>query len=228
MTTIYTIRHGQANTATPDYDRLTPLGVRQIQTLAHYFIQQEIPVSFVGSGTLLRHRQSASEFIETHKKRGIDLPELVQLPSLNELEDAVWRKIGGKLFFRKLSFVKAVFHWKISLIFTKRNIETNFFNVARMILLHWISTDDDDPHIPSLSDFREHVMSTLRCLPLEEHGHVVLFTSGVPILCFLNHAETKKTQVFDAQFTDLTNASMTSFRYIGGKLHLIRRGEVVF
>ena len=33
MTTIYTIRHGQENTVNTD---LTPLGVRQIQTLANY------------------------------------------------------------------------------------------------------------------------------------------------------------------------------------------------
>lgn len=63
MGELYLIRHGQANsgaTTEEDYDRLSPLGHAQAALLGDWMRAHEDPFDLVLSGTMRRHRETAS------------------------------------------------------------------------------------------------------------------------------------------------------------------------
>ena len=63
MGELYLVRHGQANsgaTTEDDYDRLSDLGHRQAGLLGEWMRAHEDPFDLVLSGTMRRHRETAS------------------------------------------------------------------------------------------------------------------------------------------------------------------------
>lgn len=63
MGELYLIRHGQANsgaTSEEDYDRLSPLGHRQAELLGAWMHDHEGPFDLTLTGTMRRHRETAS------------------------------------------------------------------------------------------------------------------------------------------------------------------------
>ncbi|MDR2189012.1 MAG: histidine phosphatase family protein [Azonexus sp.] len=59
MAEMILVRHGQAAFGSDDYDRLSPLGVRQSIRLGEYFATQSLTFDKVVTGSLLRQRQTA-------------------------------------------------------------------------------------------------------------------------------------------------------------------------
>ena len=59
MSTLYLVRHGQASFGTPDYDRLSPLGVRQVEMLRDHLRELEDPPHAIYAGSLKRQQHTA-------------------------------------------------------------------------------------------------------------------------------------------------------------------------
>mgnify|MGYP003339533863 FL=1 len=59
MSTLYLVRHGQASFGTPDYDRLSETGVRQVELLRQHLQALDDLPHAVYSGSLKRQRHTA-------------------------------------------------------------------------------------------------------------------------------------------------------------------------
>jgi len=63
MAAIYLIRHGQASFGAADYDQLSAKGSAQARKLGEYWQQLTVPDKYY-SGDLLRHSQTAEQFVK--------------------------------------------------------------------------------------------------------------------------------------------------------------------
>lgn len=59
MSILYLMRHGQASFGTPDYDRLSALGIRQVEMLRDHLRELEDPPHAIYSGSLKRQLHTA-------------------------------------------------------------------------------------------------------------------------------------------------------------------------
>ena len=59
MAEAYIVRHGQASFGSANYDKLSPLGVRQSVWLGEYFRAQNIEFGHILTGKLVRHHETA-------------------------------------------------------------------------------------------------------------------------------------------------------------------------
>lgn len=87
MASIYLVRHGQASFGTDDYDRLSDLGHQQAQLLGQYLFTTGVKVDGLYAGSLLRQQQTAEGVMAAFADRGVQLPELVTDPRLNEIDN---------------------------------------------------------------------------------------------------------------------------------------------
>lgn len=60
VSTLHLIRHGQASFGTANYDRLSPLGERQVQLLRDHYARLQQPVHAIYSGVLKRQLSTAN------------------------------------------------------------------------------------------------------------------------------------------------------------------------
>ena len=77
MTTLYLVRHGQASFGKANYDKLSELGKVQSGYLGQYFAERELAFDQLITGSLTRHRETASAI-------GQNLPSL---PAATEIDD---------------------------------------------------------------------------------------------------------------------------------------------
>jgi broad specificity phosphatase PhoE len=86
MSEIYFIRHGQASFGTSDYDRLSPIGIRQARIVADHLTHVGMGFDAIYSGRMKRQRDTASPLIQRYE--GV-LPNNSQpsiLPAFNEYD----------------------------------------------------------------------------------------------------------------------------------------------
>jgi len=84
MSEIYFIRHGQASFGTSDYDRLSPIGIRQARIVADHLAELGMGFDAIYSGRMKRQRDTARPLIQHHKEL---LPERSQLNILEALDE---------------------------------------------------------------------------------------------------------------------------------------------
>lgn len=84
MSKLIFVRHGQASFFSDDYDKLSPRGEDQARALAGYWLDREVTVDAVYTGTLERQKRTAAVLGEAYQEAGEDWPELKVVPALNE------------------------------------------------------------------------------------------------------------------------------------------------
>jgi broad specificity phosphatase PhoE len=84
MNTLTLVRHAQACLFAEDYDRLSPLGERQALALGEYWARSRTAFDRVFSGPARRHLRTAELAGEACRKAGLEWPEPVVLPDLDE------------------------------------------------------------------------------------------------------------------------------------------------
>ncbi len=86
MSRIYLVRHGQASFGAPDYDQLTPTGIRQCEALASHWREIGRDVDLVFAGTLRRQRESAEVFVRATEAAGGLASAVLPLPGVEEYD----------------------------------------------------------------------------------------------------------------------------------------------
>jgi broad specificity phosphatase PhoE len=84
MSTLTLVRHGQASLFAQDYDRLSELGERQAAALGEYWARTRTVFERVYSGPAKRHLRTAELVGEICRQAGLEWPEPVVLPDLDE------------------------------------------------------------------------------------------------------------------------------------------------
>ena len=86
MATLYLVRHGQASFGADDYDQLSDVGHRQSRLLGEYLADRGVRPARVMTGSLRRQRQTWQGMAEGLASRGIDCPDPVIRPGLDEYD----------------------------------------------------------------------------------------------------------------------------------------------
>ncbi len=84
MSMLCVVRHGQASAHAADYDQLSPLGEEQGRVLGEYWADTDRRFDRIYLGPLKRHCQTLDAVMQVFRHRGLDLPDPIPLPELDE------------------------------------------------------------------------------------------------------------------------------------------------
>jgi len=78
------VRHGQASFFGADYDQLSEAGIRQSRALGEHWATHGVRFDVVFVGPRRRHRQTLDGVAAVYRERGLDWPEAIEVPELDE------------------------------------------------------------------------------------------------------------------------------------------------
>ncbi|PKN56775.1 MAG: hypothetical protein CVU56_14420 [Deltaproteobacteria bacterium HGW-Deltaproteobacteria-14] len=188
MATLVLIRHGQAGTYEAEYDQLSALGARQMETLGRYWAARGRPVDRAVVGPLVRQRRSFASFEAGlvagggRVARTDDDPGLAEYQALAMMESVLPRLSAEDPFV--VAEVAAMARSGGDAV--KRHKERLFQHVAR----RWVRGELDVPDVTPFPAFRRDVDGALdRILGAASDGETTLaFTSGGVVAAAMGRA----------------------------------------
>lgn len=216
MSEIYFIRHGQASFGSSDYDRLSPIGMRQAQIIAHHLAGLGIAFDAIYSGRMKRQKDTAHPLIQHYKGRLTDGFYPAVLPAFDEydarallLARATVSRTHDTLTVGDLTWLRQ----------DKKAFQTYFIQTVN----EWIEGRyDGQEGIEPWPSFCDRVRGGVEYL-ISRHGkgcRMVVFTSGGPISVVMQMAlglKHRKTLEISWQ---VMNASLTCIKYNGSGVSL--------
>lgn len=175
------VRHGQAAFLTDDYDRLSPLGKRQLRYLGDYWASTNIQVDRFATGTLKRHRESAKALLEAFHAAGKPLPEVVEVPGLDEFPwDAMLNHASQELT-ATMPELRAL-HGAFLGASAPRDKHRTFQVFMELVTRMWAQDAFQTPAVETFDAFNARVSTALDALMQDQPPgtHVVAITSGGP------------------------------------------------
>ena len=221
MSEIYFIRHGQASFGADNYDRLSPLGVRQAQCLAKHLAKTDKLFDAVYYGEMERQQNTAREFINHYSSKGLAVLAPVVSKAFNEYDSfAVWHALIPEMLADESSIAKDLDKLP--------GDQKAFQRVFAPLMTRWITGKYNAGGIPRWEDFTRRVRRGIEGLA-DRHGsdkRLVVFTSGGPISVAVQIAlglSDKKALEISWQ---LLNASITRIKYNSHGMMLAGFNEV--
>jgi broad specificity phosphatase PhoE len=216
MSEIYLIRHAQASFGSDNYDRLSPLGVRQADLLARFLDRHEVRFDAVYSGALQRQVDTAGPIHALRNSGRAPETELEILPAFNEYDS--------------LALVKARFRRedvkgeaKVRLLADLRKNVRAFQVFFSDTVDQWMAgVFDDEAGVESWGRFCERVQAGLtQVMRQEGRGRrLAMVTSGGPIAVMVQKALGLSDLKTAAISWEIFNASITCLKYSGDRLSL--------
>ena len=178
MSIIYLIRHGQASFGNNNYDKLSPLGLRQSRVLAQFFLDTGFQPDAVYSGPLCRHTSTANELLACYAENGRHVPELEILDGFDEYDIK--------------SIIRAAINDDPSLKDELPRIyssNSSFKKIFETATLRWVAGRFDAHGVQRWEGLKERVANAMKTI-VKIHGksrHIAVFTSGGAISASLAH-----------------------------------------
>lgn len=195
MGTLYLVRHGQASFGADDYDQLSALGVRQSARLGEYFAHKGLRFSAVLTGTLRRHAQTCAAI---RQGAGIDAPEPVPWPGLNEYDSA--------------AVIHAIHPHPLEKPDTPEKYR-HHFRLLRDGLTPWMNGVVSPSGMPAYTDFVAGIASALDHVRRNLDGDVLLVSSGGPIATAVGQVLGTSPETTIELNMRIRNSSVTEFAF---------------
>jgi broad specificity phosphatase PhoE len=202
------IRHGQASFGDDDYDRLSPLGVRQARILARHLLDTAFRPDAVYSGTLARQTATAQEVLSAYRAGGRDLPELELMSGFNEYDT---NAIVTALFPDMVKDDPSLGD-ELTKMYTSK---ASFKRVFEAAMLRWVSGEFGAPGAESWRDLKGRVSGSIRSI-MKRHGRgktIAVFTSGGAIAASLSYVLGIPGDDAMRLNWQIINTSMTRYMY---------------
>jgi len=221
MSEIFFLRHGQASFGTDDYDRLSPLGVRQAKILARYLAQTGKSFDAVYYGKMERQQKTAEELLIHYRENQLAIARPQVDDTFNEYDSiAVWKalipemtaeqpSLGGEL--QKLPGDQKAFQ-----------------KVFSQVMDRWTKGEYKASNIPRWDDFTRRVVKGVEKITAR-HGakkRLAVFTSGGPISVAVKSALGLSDRMTLEISWQLMNASITRIKYNSQGIMLAGFNEV--
>jgi broad specificity phosphatase PhoE len=221
MSEIYLIRHGQASFGEDNYDRLSPLGVRQARCLAKHLAKTDKSFDGVYCGEMERQQNTAREFITHYSHMGFAMIPPVISKAFNEYDSfAVWQALIPEMLEEDPSIAEDLDKLP--------GDHKAFQRVFAPLMNRWIEGRYDAGDIPPWDDFTRRVKQGVEQLTSRQGANkrLVVFTSGGPISVAVQMAlglSDKKALEISWQ---ILNASITRIKYNSRGMMLAGFNEV--
>ncbi len=203
------IRHGQASFGARNYDRLSPIGIRQAQITADHLAALNIHFDAIYCGDMKRQKDTARPLLEKHPSPLSQGDRHRILPAFDEYD------ARAILLARKE--VSKRTHGSAVVDLTKLRRDRKAFQVYfNQTVSRWLEgAYDDQAGIEPWDDFCGRVRDGIAHL-VKEHGRgcrIALFTSGGPISVAMQMAlNLSPRKTLDVSW-QVMNASITCFKY---------------
>lgn len=217
MSELVLVRHGQASFGEDSYDRLSPLGHRQVDILARHWEAAGERFDHLYSGTLRRQQETARAL---QPLAGIDDDGVRVEAALNEYD-------GSPLISSYLREYGATEGFDVppGVRITDRRLFQQVFEAAAQ---RWIdgtlNPTEEDEGYEAWPDFQERVHSLLERL-MERHGsgsHVLVSTSGGVIALMVQAVLRMPDAQAIATNWMINNSGVTRIRYGGKRRSLVQ------
>jgi len=208
MSEIYLIRHGQASFGEDNYDRLSPIGIRQARVLARHLVKTGKLFDAVYYGEMERQQKTAQEFVEHCNENKIPAPRPVTSSAFNEYDSsAVWQALIPELLREKPDLAG-----DLAKIPGDRKV---FQKVFSEVMTRWVAGDYKAVDISRWDEYARCVRQGIGEL-MTRHGvkkRLAVFTSGGPISVAVQEALDLSDQKTLEVAWQLLNASITRIKY---------------
>lgn len=220
MSLLFLVRHGQASFYADDYDQLSPRGVQQARQLGLHWAGLNLTFDHVYVGPRRRHRQTLEAVVAVYRERGLNWPEPVALPELDEhfgydvltrsLPDLMQRDPGIREMREKLRKDSDT---------AQRDYLRLFQKVTRL----WVRQELNPPDLEAWHEFRHRVQRGLAVITaaVGSQKRVAAFSSGGPVAAAMGFA----LNLDDEKTLELSwvvrNAAYTEFLFSRGRFSLL-------
>ena len=213
MSEIYLIRHGQASFGAKDYDRLSPVGLRQARILADHLFGLGIGFDAVYCGRLKRQKDTARAFCDRYGRQQPALGEPTVLGAFDEY-DAKALLYARSLLARDEEAVS------LEALDALRGDRRTFQAYFSDTVDRWLAGEyDGQADVTSWKDFNARVAGGVQRL-VRDHQRgkrVAVFTSGGPICAVVKQALGLSDHTAIETNWQIMNASLTCIRYNGSR-----------
>ena len=202
------IRHGQARFGHDNYDRLSPLGIRQARVLARHLLDTEFRPDAVYSGTLTRQTATAQEVLSAYRAVGQEVPRLELMSGFNEYDTTA---IVTAMFPSMVKDDPSLSDELPRMYASKRSFKRVFENA----MLRWVSEEVDTSGVESWKSLKARVSMSMRSI-MEKHGRgktLAVFTSGGAIAASLSWVLGIPGEYAMWLNWQIINTSMTRYMY---------------
>ena len=212
------VRHGQASFLQPDYDKLSALGERQARLLAEYWIARGVRFDRVFHGPARRQTHTGEIVRQTYQDAGMEWPEPVSLPELDEYAgiEAMRAFLPGLIEKHEdVRLLEQEFRTAGDRAVAARAFEKMFQRVTRM----WVAGELDSPEVESWQAFCERVGQGIAKIR-EAGGSAAVFSSGGAMAATVRIAlDLSPVRTLELSWAP-RNASYSEFLYSGERFSL--------
>ena len=221
MSEIFFVRHGQASFGSDDYDRLSPLGVRQAKILARYLAQTGKIFDAVYYGKMERQQKTAEEFLINYRENQLAIPQPQVDDTFNEYDSiAVWNALIPEMTAEQPAIAGEL--QKLP------GDQKAFQRVFSQVMDRWTRGEYKASNIPRWDDFTRRVVKGVEKITTR-HGakkRLAVFTSGGPISVAVKSALGLSDRMTLEISWQLMNASITRIKYNSRGIMLAGFNEV--
>jgi len=208
MSEIYFVRHGQASFGTDDYDRLSPLGVRQAKILARFLAQTGKIFDAVYYGKMKRQQKTAEEFLNHYRENQLAVPRPQFDDAFNEYDSfAVWEALIPEMTAEIPS---------LSAELEKLPGDARAFQrIFSQVMDRWTRSEYKAAGVPRWDHFTRRVVQGIEKITARNGAkkRLLVFTSGGPISVAVQSALGLSDRMTLEISWQLMNASITRLKY---------------
>jgi broad specificity phosphatase PhoE len=206
VATLYLVRHGQASFGTPDYDKLSSVGLRQARLAGRYLARAAGPVKYVICGSLIRQIRTAEEIV-----RSLSAAADVQLKTderFNELNiEAQFEFVIPRMDNANGTVAE--------LLAAARGSPKEYQKLLRRVFIYWQKLDALPPPLETWEQFCLRVYSAIEDIQRDcDRGEsVVVVTSGGVIANIVRMTLDLPFNATYSLFEVMMNCSVTRLLY---------------
>ena len=209
MGQIFLIRHGQASFGSSNYDQLSALGTEQAGMLGAWFAQRQQGFDQIVTGTMMRHRQTATACIGTLS--GVPAEQhWIADAGFNEYDhDEILHRYRPE--FAEAGEVRRF----LAITESANRVFQGIFQAA---MARWMGGEHDDEYREPWPVFRRRCVEALERLAntAAASQSIVVFTSGGTIATLCQHLlHLPDARVFNLNWA-LVNSAVTKVYYQAG------------
>ena len=215
MGSIYLIRHGQASFGADDYDKLSPLGVRQAQITGQHLADLGLRFDRCLSGDLSRQQDTAQHVMAQFSAAGLPAPTLEVDAAFNEFDAfAILDALLPGLLPDEPEALAAMHN--------AAHNPAEFQRIFELIIERWLSGTYDTPGLESWLGFVERAEAGLnRVLDLAKgQQSIAVFTSAGTITALIHLlTQIPASDAFKLAW-QIVNTSLSQLKFNGREVTL--------
>lgn len=215
MSTLYLIRHSQASFGKADYDCLSETGMRQSKILADHFQNLELKFDTIYSGTLLRHDQTLTAYLDVLATSKKEIPPIHKTDAFNEYDsENIIKTLIPEMIREEAAFEAEV----ATMLSGKRS----FQKVYEKIMRKWVNNEKPIKNLESWNNYSRLVKKGLHTIMTDEGAGktIAVFTSGGPISVCVQQALHLSDETTLQMAWQIMNTSITRFKYNNSEIML--------